>query len=91
MIETCYYGEYAIVYNGQIYNKKELQKTLKENGFTFKGHSDTEVLLKSYIFYGNDVVKHLNGIFSFAIWNNKKEELFLARDHFGINKTKYEN
>ena len=75
---------YTIVYNGQIYNTNELRKTLEENDFTFDTHSDTEVLLKSYIFYGNDVVKHLNGIFSFAIWNSSKEELFVARDHFGV-------
>ena len=61
MIESLSYGDYIICYNGQIYNTKELRKTLEENGFTFKGHCDTEVLLKSYIFYGNDVVNHLNG------------------------------
>lgn len=89
MIETFSYGEYAIVYNGQIYNTKELKQTLLENGFTFQGHCDTEILLKSYIFYGTDVVKYLNGIFSFAIWNSNKQELFLARDHFGIKPLFY--
>lgn len=66
---------YTIVYNGQLYNTEEIREILKENGFKFKGHSDTEVLLKAYIFYGKDVVKHLNGIFAFAIWNDKKEEI----------------
>lgn len=80
---------YTIVYNGQIYNTKELRETLIDNGFKFKGHSDTEVLLKSYIFYGKDICKHLNGIFAFAIWNSKKEELFIARDHFGIKPLYY--
>lgn len=80
---------YTIVYNGQIYNTKELRETLLDNGFKFKGHSDTEVLLKSYIFYGKDVCKHLNGIFAFAIWNTQKEELFVARDHFGIKPLYY--
>ncbi len=84
MVERFSLGEYAIVYNGQIYNTKELKNTLLENGFTFFGYSDTEVLLKSYIYYGNDVVHHLNGIFAFAIWNSKTEELFMARDHFGV-------
>ena len=79
-----YNSNFIISYNGQIYNTNELRKTLEENDFTFDTHSDTEVLLKSYIFYGNDVVKHLNGIFSFAIWNSSKEELFVARDHFGV-------
>lgn len=89
MIESFSYGNYVICYNGQIYNTKELRKTLEDNGFSFKGHSDTEVLLKSYIFYGNDVVNHLNGIFAFAIWNSNKQELFLARDHFGVKPLFY--
>lgn len=94
MVETYSFGEYAIVYNGQIYNTKELRNTLKENGFDFNGHCDTEVLLKSFIHYGNDVVNHLNGIFAFAIWNSNTEELFLARDHFGVKPlfyTQFEN
>ena len=80
---------YTIVYNGQLYNTEEIRKILKENGFKFKGHSDTEVLLKAYIFYGKEVVKYLNGIFAFAIWNDKKEELFMARDQFGIKPLYY--
>lgn len=89
MIEKYSFGEYVIVYNGQIYNTKELRHTLEENGFSFDGHCDTEVLLKSYIYYGNEVAKHLNGIFSFAIWNSQKQELFLARDHFGVKPLYY--
>ena len=89
MINTYQENEYVIVYNGQIYNTKELRKALEENGFKFYSHSDTEVLLKSYIHYGNDVVKHLNGIFAFAIWNSKKQELYLARDHFGVKPLFY--
>ena len=89
MIEKYSFGEYIIVYNGQIYNTKELRHTLEENGFSFNGHCDTEVLLKSYIYYGNEVAKHLNGIFSFAIWNSQKQELFLARDHFGVKPLYY--
>lgn len=89
MIEKYSYGEYVIVYNGQIYNTKELKETLIKNNFAFKGHCDTEVLLKSYIYYGNDVVHHLNGIFAFAIWNSRKKELFIARDHFGVKPLFY--
>lgn len=89
MVEKYSFGEYAIVYNGQIYNTKELRETLIEHGFEFESHSDTEVLLKSYIYYGKDVVHHLNGIFSFAIWNSHTEELFLARDHFGVKPLFY--
>ncbi len=84
MIEHYSYGDYIICYNGQIYNTKELKNTLIENGFEINTHSDTEILLKSYIHFGNSVVNYLNGIFAFAIFNTKKEELFIARDHFGV-------
>ena len=89
MIQKYSFGEYVLVYNGQIYNTKELKEVLLENGFDFEGHSDTEVLLKSYIHYGKDVIHHLNGIFSFAVWNSNTEELFLARDHFGVKPLFY--
>ena len=89
MIEKYSFGTYVIVYNGQIYNTKELRKVLLEHDFTINTHSDTEILLKSYIYYGKDVVKHLNGIFAFAIWDNSKGELFLARDHFGVKPLFY--
>lgn len=80
---------YTIVYNGQLYNTKDLRSELEENDFTFDSYSDTEVLLKSFIFWKYDVVKKLNGIFSFAIWDSKKNELFLARDHFGVKPLFY--
>ena len=89
MIEKCSFGDYIIVYNGQIYNTKELKDELLKNDFTINSHSDTEILLKSYIHYGSDIVNHLNGIFAFAIWNTKKNELFLARDHFGVKPLFY--
>lgn len=56
---------------------------------SLSGHSDTEVLLKAYIYYGKNICEHLNGIFAFAIWNSKEQELFLARDHFGIKPLYY--
>ena len=77
-------NEYTIVYNGQLYNTEDLRKELQDEGFTFSGHSDTEVLLKSYICWGNEIVNKLNGIYGFAIWNDRKQELFFARDHFGV-------
>ena len=80
---------YTIVYNGQIYNADNLRNVLKNKGFEFKTRSDTEVLLKSYIYFGKEVCKFINGIFSFAIWNDKNKELFLARDHFGIKPLYY--
>ena len=89
MVEKYSFGTYIIVYNGQIYNTKELKKILLENNFKIDSHSDTEILLKSYIHYGNDVVKHLNGIFAFAIWDTQKNQIFLARDHFGVKPLFY--
>lgn len=80
---------YVITYNGQIYNSRELRKKLQDNGFTFEGYSDTEVLLKAFVYYGYKVLNELNGIFAFAIWNEQKEELFLARDHFGVKPLFY--
>lgn len=82
-------NEYVITYNGQIYNTKELKEVLEKEKFEFKGHSDTEILLKAFIHYGFEVVNHLNGIFAFAIWNKNKKELFMARDHFGVKPLYY--
>lgn len=80
---------FTICYNGQLYNKKDLQQTLLEKGFNFDGNSDTEVLLKAFICYGYDVVHYLNGVFAFAIWDELKKELFMSRDHFGIKPFYY--
>lgn len=56
---------------------------------SLSGYSDTEVLLKAFIHYGTDILDRLNGTFSFAIWDDKKKELFLVRDHFGIKPLFY--
>ncbi|MHB1404152.1 MAG: asparagine synthase (glutamine-hydrolyzing) [Desulfitobacteriaceae bacterium] len=79
-------GEHSctLVYNGEIYNTEELRQELLLKGYTFSGHSDTEVLLKSYLAWGAECVKRLNGIFAFAIWDNQGETLFLARDRLGV-------
>ncbi len=84
MIAKYSYGEYAIVYNGQIYNTDELRKKLNDENVTLDSYSDTEILLKSFITFGKDIIKTLNGIFAFAIWDSRKEELFICRDHFGV-------
>ena len=80
---------YVIVYNGQIYNTKELKETLKQNNIPLDGYSDTEILLKSYVFYKEDIVNKLNGIFAFAIWDENNRSLFIARDHFGVKPLFY--
>lgn len=89
MIAKYNENTYTIVYNGQVYNAKDIREDLQELGYTFKGYCDTEVILKGFIHYGTDIVNKLNGIFSFAIWNTNKQELFLARDHFGIKPLYY--
>lgn len=85
------YGDitYRIVYDGNIYNKKEIIKELKEKGFEITSCSDTEVLVKAFICFGTDILKRLNGVFSLAIWNDKTKTLYLARDHFGIKPLYY--
>ena len=82
-------NNYALVYNGQLYNYQEIQKELEKAGFYFEGHSDTEVLLKAYIYWGYDVVHYLNGMYAFAIWDENKNEIFMARDHLGIKPLFY--
>lgn len=82
-------NKYTIVYNGQLYNSDEMREELEQNGFCFETHSDTEVLLKAYIHFKENIVNKLNGIFSFAIWDSKNKELFMARDHFGVKPFYY--
>ena len=80
---------YIIVYNGELYNTDDIRKELIELGHTFKSHSDTEVLLTSFIEWGYECTNKLNGIFAFAIWNDKKNELFICRDRLGVKPLFY--
>lgn len=75
---------YTIVYNGELYNTPELRRELAEKGHGFFSHSDTEALLLSYIEWGPSCVERFNGIFAFAIWDEKKQRIFLARDRMGV-------
>ncbi len=74
----------ALVYNGELYNTEELRSELTSAGYTFRGHSDTEVLLKAYLCYGEKCVEKLNGIFAFAVYDSETRSLFLARDPIGV-------
>lgn len=74
----------ALVFNGTIYNYRELRDKLVSDGYQFFSSGDTEVILKSYDKWGKDCVKHFQGMFAFAIWDIKKQSLFLARDRMGI-------
>ena len=75
---------YTICYNGELYNTAELKNRLKAMGITFETNTDTEVVLKSYIVWGAEVVKEFNGIYAFAVFCPTKNELFIARDKMGV-------
>jgi asparagine synthase (glutamine-hydrolyzing) len=82
-------AEYAIVYNGEVYNADELTRRLKEVGCSFETTSDTEVILQAYIVFGAECVEQLNGIFAFAIWDGAKHRLTLFRDRAGVKPLFY--
>ena len=75
-------GDCTVIFNGEIYNYVELREELKEFGATFRTTSDTEVLLQAYLRYGGDCVKRFEGMWSFAIWDRRRKQLFLSRDRF---------
>lgn len=75
---------YTIAYNGELYNAPELKRELELLGCEFETCCDTEVLLYSYIYFGEDCVSKLNGIFAFAIWDERRQKLFAARDRVGV-------
>ncbi len=75
---------YVLVYNGELYNTEDIRADLLRAGHRFRGHSDTEVVLHSYIEWGEACVERFNGIFAFAIWEKQKEQLFIARDRIGV-------
>ncbi|MEP6706406.1 MAG: asparagine synthetase B, partial [Pyrinomonadaceae bacterium] len=72
-----------IIFNGEIYNYRELRKQLEDLGHKFHTDSDTEAIVHAYDRYGSDCPKHLRGMFAFAIWDESRQELFLARDRVG--------
>ena len=80
---------YSLVYNGELYNTEDIRQELCSMGHQFSGHSDTEVLLHSYAQWGCDCVNRLNGIFAFAVWEEKRRRLFLARDRIGVKPLFY--
>ena len=80
---------YILTYNGELYNTEEIRKELLKFGHSFLGHSDTEVVLHSYAQWGEHCVDHFNGIFAFAVWEEKQRRLFLARDRIGVKPLFY--
>jgi asparagine synthase (glutamine-hydrolysing) len=82
-------GRFTIVYNGEVYNYPALRKELEGKGYSFRSHCDTEAVLYLYQEFGHAAIRRLNGMFALGIWDREREELFLARDHFGIKPLYY--
>lgn len=83
-------GRYTVTYNGEIYNFPVLKKTLEADGVIFRGHSDTEVLLAAFERFGiTDTLKRIDGMFAFAVWDEREQALTLARDRIGIKPLFY--
>ena len=80
---------YTIVYNGELYNTEEVKQQLLRLGHSFRTHSDTEVILCAYAQWAHHCVEYFNGIFAFAIWEDRKKRLFLARDRMGVKPLFY--
>ena len=82
-------GTLWIVFNGEIYNYKELKSLLENKGYHFSSETDTEVIIYAYEEFGANCLAYLNGIFAFAIWDTRKKELFIARDRIGVKPLYY--
>lgn len=78
-----------LVFNGEIYNYRDLQRTLQMQGHIFRTQSDTEVIVHAYEEYGDECVKHLRGMFAFALWDRTRKRLLVARDRFGKKPLHY--
>jgi len=81
--------EFTLVYNGEVYNFRELRRELENLGHAFRSRSDTEVVLHAYVQWGPACVQRFNGMFALAIWDKTRQELFLARDRYGIKPFYY--
>ncbi len=84
-------GRFQLVFNGEIYNYIELRKELEDDGYRFRTRTDTEVLLKAYLRYGENCLEKFNGMFAFAVYDHMQETIFLARDRMGIKPLYYVN
>ena len=80
---------YTIVFSGHLYNIYELKEILNRKSFEIETNNETEILVKLYIVIGKEFINRLNGVYSFAIWNDKEKELFVVRDRFGLEPLYY--
>ena len=84
-------GRCTLSYNGEVYNFRELRRTLEAKGHRFRGNSDTEVVLRAYIEWGTDCLRRFEGMFALALWDEAQQRLLLARDPFGIKPLYYQD
>lgn len=89
MTKTSLRGKYTLVYDGELYNTEELRQELIKEGYGLESNSDTEVLLVSYMHWGEHCLERLNGAFSFALWDQSERKLFMARDRIGLKPLFY--
>ena len=89
MVKTKQVNRYTLCYNGELYNTEDIRKELLLKGYSFHGHSDTEVLLTAYIEWKEKCVDYLNGIFAFAVWDQERDLLFIGRDRLGVKPLFY--
>lgn len=82
-------GSICIVYNGEIYNYKELREIMRQKGHRFNSDTDTEVIIHCYEEFGNEVASYLNGDFAFAIYDSNREQVYMARDYAGVKPLYY--
>jgi len=82
-------NRYVIIYNGEVYNYIEIREELKSKGYVFKSNTDTEIVLNSYIEWGEDCLHKFNGMWAFCIFDRKNKELFFARDRYGVKPFYY--
>ena len=82
-------GDLTVIFNGEIYNYREVKKVLETDGHRFHSNSDTEVILKAYRQWGHRCLEKFNGMWAFVIWDNRQNKLFIARDRFGVKPLFY--
>ncbi|MEE4357931.1 MAG: asparagine synthase (glutamine-hydrolyzing) [Desulfococcaceae bacterium] len=82
-------GACSLIYNGEIYNYQEIKKELENLGYPFLSKTDSEAVLYAYCQWGESCIEHFNGMFAFAIWDKKRQSLFIARDRYGIKPLYY--
>lgn len=83
------YGHLTITFNGEIYNYIEIRQVLIQKGYSFRSQTDTEVILAAYAEWGKDCLQHFNGMWAFAIYDSHRNEIFFARDRFGVKPLHY--